>query len=66
MALFERLAARAEAAVEHRRRRIEAAWAAAPGMKIGREGNRLVVSGRGLMRRWLYDLRLRFARWNGA
>jgi hypothetical protein len=64
MALFDGLAKWAEAEVEHRCRRVEASWAGVPGITISREGGRLVLSGNGLMRRWLGDVRLRFARWN--
>lgn len=64
MALFDGLAKWAEAEVEHRRKRVEASWAGVPGITISREDGRLVLSGKGIMRRWLGDVRLRFARWN--
>ncbi len=66
MALLERLLARAEAAAEQQRRRVEAAWAAVPGIKISREEDRLVITGRGLVTRWLGDVRLRFATWGAS
>ena len=64
MALFDRLTARAEEIAERGRLRVAAAWTDIPGVTISREGERLVLAGRGLMRRWLGDIRLRFARWN--
>lgn len=64
MALFDRLTKRVEAIAERRRRSVEAAWADVQGVTIHREADWLVLSGRGLVRRWLGDARLRFARWS--
>lgn len=38
----------------------QTAWAEVPSIKCRRDGDELIISGRGLMRRWLSDLRLRF------
>lgn len=62
--LADRMATRAKEVAERHRQRVGAAWAAIPGVAVGREGDRLIVQGRGLVRRWLRDVTLRFARWN--
>lgn len=64
IAPVDRLTKRADEAAAHLRQRVEVAWAAVPGINISSEGDRVILSGRGLMRRWLEDLRLRFARWS--
>ena len=68
MALFdglkERIEAKAAPAAEHVRRSMERAWSQFPDIMIRREGDALVLSGRGLMRRWLGDARIRFASWS--
>jgi hypothetical protein len=42
---------------------LEIAIAEVPDVMLRREGNVLVLSGRGLKRRWIGDMRLRFAFW---
>jgi hypothetical protein len=64
MTLLERMAQRAEAVAERRRQAVEAAWSGISGVAIRREEGRLILSGRGLIRRWLGEFGLRFARWN--
>lgn len=68
MALFDGLAARVERRarniVEQTMHLAEAALAEVPGIMLHREGDRLIISGSGLMRRWLGDGRLRFAPWS--
>ena len=67
MALFARLTDRVEArarqAAERARQAIAAAVAEFPDVMLHREGDELIISGRGLVRRWLGDVRLRFALW---
>lgn len=67
MALLDRLAekieARARAGAEVARKAVELAVAEFPDLMLSREGDELVISGRGLMRRWMSDVRLRFAFW---
>ena len=67
MALFERLTARVEAkaqkAAERMLRAAETGLAEFPDIIFHREGEELVISGRGLMRRWLGEARFRFAMW---
>lgn len=67
MALFDRLTgkieARAREATEQARHAVKVAIAEFPDVMLRREGDALVLSGRGLMRRWLSDVRLRFAFW---
>lgn len=69
MALFDRLAKRGEAnaskAAEMTRRKVEAAFASIPDVQLRREGETLVIEAMGLARRWLSDIRLRFALWRG-
>lgn len=68
MALFDRWASR----VEQRSKEIaqgvsrmaETALAEFPDIQVHREGDELLISGRGLVRRWLGDVRLRFAFWS--
>lgn len=67
MGLFDRLAERVETrastSVDRALDAVELVAAEFPGVILHREGNQLVISGRGLMRRWLTDVRLRFAFW---
>lgn len=67
MALFERLAKRVETrarnAVDGALGAVEMVAAEFPDIVSHREGDQLVISGRGLLRRWLTDVRLRFAFW---
>jgi hypothetical protein len=67
MALFDRLIERAEtrakAAAERALGAVEIVVAEFPDILLHRERDRLVISGRGLMRRWIGDVRLRFAFW---
>ena len=64
MALFEGLAARIElrasAIAEEARRLGKRAWAEFPDVHVHRDGDDLVISGRGIVRCWLTDIRLRF------
>ena len=65
--MFERLVARVEgkarAAAETSRRNVEAVFAAIPDVQLRVEGDTLVIEAMGLARRWLSDVRLRFALW---
>jgi hypothetical protein len=65
--MFERLVARIEAkasaAAEAVRRNVEAAFGQFPDVQLRREGDTLVIEAVGLARRWLNDVRLRFAFW---
>lgn len=67
--MFERLALRVEAkardAVETAQRHVEDALAQLPGLRIRRDRGMLVIEAMGLVRRWLTDIRLRFALWSG-
>jgi hypothetical protein len=69
MALFERLTERIEtkahAAADATLRGAEAAFAAIPDVRLRREGDTLVIEAMGLARRWISDVRLRFAFWRG-
>jgi hypothetical protein len=69
MALLDGWASRVEQRsmeIAHRMSRMaEVALAEFPDISLHREGDELVLSGRGLMRRWLSDIRLRFAFWKG-
>ena len=69
MALFNGLASRVEQRskeiAERLSRLAEIALAEFPDISLHREGDELVLSGRGLVRRWLSDVRLRFAFWKG-
>ena len=69
MALFDRLkervVQRARVVTDRRLRQVGAAMAKAPGILLRREGDELILAGRGMMRRWLSDDRLRFALWSG-
>jgi hypothetical protein len=58
--LMKRVAARASAAADEVLRAVEVAAAEFPDVMVEREGDAIVVSGRGLLRRWLGDGRLRF------
>lgn len=68
MRLFERMATRVEVRAKAAAQRVldvaETAIAEFPDIMVRREGDALVISGRGLMRRWLGDVRLRFAFWS--
>jgi hypothetical protein len=59
--LLERAEQRAAAAASNELTAIEGAVAALAGVRLNRDGERLVVSGRRLKRRWLDDLSLRLA-----
>lgn len=65
--MFERLTSRVEikarAAAEATRRNVEAAFAAIPDVQLRIDGDTLVIEAMGLARRWLSDVRLRFAFW---
>lgn len=65
--MFERLVARVEAkardAAEMARRNVETAFAEFPDVRLKRDGDALVIEAMGLARRWLSDVRLRFAFW---
>ena len=65
MALFDRLKERVEqrarVVTDRRLRQVGAAMAKAPGILLRREGDELILAGRGMMRRWLSDDRL----WSG-
>jgi hypothetical protein len=67
MALFDKLTkrveTRAKAALDRGLGAVETAAAEFPDIMLHREGDQLVISGRGLLRRWLTDVRLRFAIW---
>jgi hypothetical protein len=69
MAMFERLIGRVElrarAAVDHALGGVEQVAGEFPDIMVRREDDRLIISGRGLLRRWLTDVRLRFAYWRG-
>jgi hypothetical protein len=69
MALFDRLggrvALRAREVAEETLRRTEAVFAAIPDVRLRREGDTLVIETMGLARRWISDVRLRFAFWSG-
>jgi hypothetical protein len=69
MALFDelsrRVAERARAMAEATLDRAEAAFAEFPDVRLRREGDSLVIEAMGLMRRWMSDVRLRFAWWSG-
>jgi len=58
--MMRRVAARASAVAEGMLRAAEVAAAEFPDVKVEREGDAIIVSGRGLLRRWLGDGRLRF------
>ena len=57
----ERVAARARELAEDAAARIAAAYDMVPGVRAVRDGDRVVIEGRGLARRMLSDARLRFA-----
>lgn len=68
MAVLDKLKARVEAqAREIARQAVDGVAAAVrefPDIELSREGDALVVRGRGLMRRFLTEARLRFAPWD--
>ena len=61
--MFDRLSdavrARAEGVAGEKLRRIAAVFNAVPGVRAVRDGDRVVVEGRGLARRMIEDVRLR-------
>ena len=63
--MFERLTKRvaegAEAVAEKALNAVEVAVAEFPDVMVERDGDAIVLRGRGLLRRWLGDARLRFA-----
>nr|WP_294849842.1 hypothetical protein [uncultured Sphingomonas sp.] len=65
MAVLDKVKAQVEAAARAAAAKavdgIAAAVAEFPDIEIARAGDTLVLRGRGLMRRWLGDVRLRFA-----
>lgn len=65
MALLDKVKARVEVAARAAATRavdgVVAAVTEFPDIEITREGDTLVLRGRGLMRRWLNEARLRFA-----
>lgn len=65
MAVLDKVKARVEAAARDAAAKavdgIAAALREFPDIEISREGDALVLRGRGLMRRWLTEARLRFA-----
>jgi hypothetical protein len=67
MALFDgltqRVEQRAREIAEQTRHLAETVFAGFPDILLRREGDDIVISGRGLMRRWIGDVRLRFALW---
>ena len=67
MALFEQLARRVEertrAMAEAALRNLETAIREIPDVHLRIEGDTLVIEAKGLLRRWLSDVRLRFAFW---
>lgn len=58
--MMKRVAARASAVAEDVLRAAEVAAAEFPDVMVERDGDAIVISGRGLLRRWLGDGRLRF------
>ena len=65
--MFERLMARVEdkvrAMAEAARRNLEIAFAAIPDVRLKVEGDALAIEAKGLARRRLSDMRMRFAFW---
>lgn len=65
MRMFEKLSQRIEqragAVVENVIDGVKEAAASFPGIAVHREAGRIVLWGRGLFRRWIEDVRLRFA-----
>ena len=61
--MFERLSeavrARADGVAGEKLRRIAAVFDAVPGVRAVRDGDRVVIAGRGLARRMIEDVRLR-------
>jgi hypothetical protein len=58
--MMKRVAARASAVADDALRAAEVAAAEFPDVMVEREGDAIVIRGRGLLRRWLGDGRLRF------
>lgn len=58
--LARRVAAQASAAAENLLHAAEVAAAEFPDAMVERRGDAIIISGRGLLRRWLGDGRLRF------
>jgi hypothetical protein len=67
MALFDvlsrRVATRARALADDALERAETIYSQFPDVRLRREGDTLVIEAMGLMRRWMSDVRLRFALW---
>jgi hypothetical protein len=61
--LSDKVEARARQAADRARHAIESAIAEFPEVMLRREGHILILSGPGLVRRWIGDMRLRFAFW---
>ena len=59
--LARRVAGRAEAVAQAALNAVEVAATEFPDVMVEREGDAIVIRGRGLLRRWLGDARLRFA-----
>jgi hypothetical protein len=59
--LMKRVAERAGAVAEAALDAVEMAVAEFPDVMVEREGDAIVIRGRGLLRRWLDDARLRFS-----
>ena len=68
MALFDglarRMADRARELADDALDRAEALCSQFPDVRLRREGDTLVIEAMGLMRRWMSDVRLRFALWS--
>ena len=67
MALFDMLARRVAERARHLAaeavERAQSAYTQIPDVRLRREGDTLIIEGMGLMRRWMSDVRLRFALW---
>ena len=68
MALFDglarRMADRARELADDALDRAEALYSQFPDVRLRREDDTLVIEAMGLMRRWMSDVRLRFALWS--
>lgn len=68
MALFDglarRMADRARELADGALDRAEALYSQFPDVQLRREDDTLVIEAMGLMRRWMSDVRLRFALWS--
>jgi hypothetical protein len=63
--LTKRVAARARNLADKTRERVELVFTQFPDVRLRREGDTIVIEAMGLLRRWLSDVRLRFALWSG-